>query len=97
MRDVLADANTCLGGGACTVNLSDLDSVIANLNAAFPNGEVSTFADDFLTAPGGTSGGSGGMTPTPDPSSALLFGIGLLTFGIFNYKRRSAAGSRRAL
>ena len=88
VRQILADANTDLGGGISQFDIFELSSVVMGLNGAFDNGTPSVVAQDYLVAPGGTSGGGGGMTPTPEPSSALLFVIGLLGFGMLCYKRR---------
>lgn len=66
-----------------------LQDLVASLTVSFDGGTPAPVAQDILVAPGGTSGGGGGMTPTPEPSSALLFVIGLLGFGMRCYKRRT--------
>ena len=67
VREFLADANTCLGGGACLYNPSDLDfeNAFVSLNAAFADGTPIPFAQAHLVAP--TSAGA-----VPEPSSWLF-------------------------
>lgn len=65
----LAIANTCLSGGSCPGGLDNVATITDDLNGSFDTGTVSTFADDYLALP---------ATPTPEPSTLLLLGSGLL-------------------
>ena len=93
----LADANTCLGGGSCLYSISTMDTVTAQINGSFegqpgisiPPGTPDSFALTNLALPGS-------VTPTPEPSSALLLAFGVLGLGIFHFKRRSSANSTPA-
>jgi PEP-CTERM motif len=89
VQQFLAISNTLLGDGSSPYSIADIDSVAVGLSNAFLDGIPSTFAQDHLVAPGGGGGG----TNVPEPSSALLLGIGLLGLGIFQYRRRGAAHS----
>ena len=64
----LADANICLGGGACLDTATSLDAVANQLNASFAGPDL-TFADDHLVAPTTAS--------VPEPITLTLFGAGL--------------------
>ena len=83
VRQFLAIANTALGGGSTGYMIPDLDAVAENLDAAFSGGDPDAYAQAFLVPPGTT------VTPTPEPSSALLLGVGLLGLGIFRCRRRA--------
>jgi hypothetical protein len=70
VSEFLADANTCLGGGFCIRDITIMDTIAAELNAAFeggpPNfqpGVPSTFAQTNLALP---------TSAVPEPSSLLL-------------------------
>lgn len=48
VADVLALANTALGGGATTISMADLNLLAIQLNGSFEAGAVSQFAQDHL-------------------------------------------------
>ncbi len=48
IRDLQAAANTALGGGATSLTIADLSTVLMQINAAFEAGFASTFAQDHL-------------------------------------------------
>lgn len=51
VRQLLASANTALGGGATGgFTYTDLAALLVDLNAAFPGGTVSSFAQDHVVA-----------------------------------------------
>jgi hypothetical protein len=48
VAQVLPIANTLLGGGTASVSITDLDPIIAAINASFDEGVVSAFAQGHL-------------------------------------------------
>ena len=88
VREVLAMANTDLGGGSSPCAIGDLDPLVEVLSYAFEGGTPQPVAQ-YLVAP--TS-----VTPTPEPSSVLLLGVGLLGLGVVQYKRRAGVSSMAA-
>lgn len=94
VRQVLADANTDLGGGESIYPAGDLAGVVGPLTAAFDDGIPNSFAQEHLLPPNGTSGGG---TSMPEPSSVLLLGAGLLGLGILQHKRRGTHPTLRAV
>lgn len=85
VRQILADANTDLGGGNSGYSLGELVDIIPSLDIAFDGGIPTVLAQDDLVAPGTTP-----PTPTPEPSSMLLLGTGVLAVGAY-YRRRVGA------
>jgi hypothetical protein len=73
----LGIANTCLGGGSCPYGLGNVAQTTDDLNGSFEAGTVSTFADTNLALP---------VSATPEPSSLLMFGTGLLGLVPFGRK-----------
>lgn len=90
VNQFLADANTCLGGGSCLYNLSTMDTIANDLNGAFEAGTPDSFAQGTATLPSHLAL-PGSVTPTPEPSSLLLLGFGLLGLLGFAYRRRTDA------
>ena len=70
VRQFLAAANTCLGGGFCPHTYEGMAFVARDLSEAFDNGTPTQFAQDHLQPPAGP-------TPVPEPATLSLFGIGL--------------------
>jgi hypothetical protein len=73
VRQYLGDANTCLGGGACVLGVSDMDLIAFSLNASFDSGVPDQFAQDHLAAPT--------VSRVPEPSTLLLFASSLVVLG----------------
>jgi hypothetical protein len=46
----LADANRCVGGGSCLYDVSTMDTVAEEINAAFDGGTPSSFAQTSLAS-----------------------------------------------
>jgi hypothetical protein len=82
VRQFLGDMNTLLSGGSSIVTISDLGSVVSDVNASFSSGMPSQFAQDHLVAPSSSA-------PVPEPSSSVLWGSGLLGLAAIRcWKRR---------
>jgi hypothetical protein len=77
VRQILALDNTVLGGGIGCTDFVDLDDVTEALNFSFEGGTPSSFAQDFLVAPNGTTG-----ITVPESSSLLLLAAGVLGLGL---------------
>jgi hypothetical protein len=84
VNQFLADANVCLGGGACPLTdrpelgFSPLDftnDLTVQLQVSFEGGTPDAFADDNLELPSST-------TPAPEPSSFLLLAPALAGLGL---------------
>ncbi len=83
VRQFLGDVNTLLSGGSSIVSISDLGSLVSDLNVSFFNGQTaSQFAQDHLVAP------SAPGQPVPEPSSWVLWGSGLLGLAAIRRRQR---------
>jgi len=88
VRDFLAAANTCLGGGSCLLPLeengADGAMVLTTLSLAlsFEGGTPSQFAQDHLALPAQPP------QPVPEPATLGLLGIGITAATMRRFKRR---------
>ena len=69
VRQVLAQADTLLGGGAAGYSLADANAIVMNLNASFFQGP-SEFAQNYLQVAGDTT-----SQPVPEPATLSLLGL----------------------
>jgi hypothetical protein len=99
---VLAEADTVLGGGPLPNNKTSLDAVyglVSNIDYAFDGGEVSTWADQHLLLPSSGGGTGGGTTSAPeiDPTGAVTgFTLLLGALGVLRGRQRERALSAAA-
>jgi hypothetical protein len=70
VRQFLAAATTCLGGGSCSHTYDGLSVIAQSLSSAFDDGMPTPFARDHLQLPAGP-------TPVPEPATLSLLGIGV--------------------
>jgi hypothetical protein len=89
VRQFLGDVNTLLGGGSSVFTISDLGSMVGDLNASFSGGTPSAFAQAHLVAP--TS-----VSTVPEPSSWLLMMAGAMGL-VSRCKKSSRRDHRRIL
>jgi hypothetical protein len=89
VQQVLSIDDAVLGGTVTisAIDLANLDDVTAALDQSFAAGTPSTFAQDYLVAPGSAPGGG---TTVPEPPSALLLGMALLGLSLLQYRTRNA-------
>jgi hypothetical protein len=73
-------SQTALAGQATSIGLVDIDNITANINDAFDAGQVDSFAQDHLVAPGSS-------VAMPEPPTLLLAAVGVLAAAIFRKKR----------
>ena len=69
-----------LAGQATSIGLTDIDNITANINDAFDAGQVDSFAQDHLVAPGSS-------VAMPEPPTVLLAAVGVLAAAIFRKRR----------
>jgi hypothetical protein len=94
---VLAEADTVLGGGPLPNNKTSVNAVyglVSNIDYAFDGGEVSTWADQHLLLPtsGGGTGGGSTSAPEIDPTGAVSgFTLLLGALGVLRGRERERA------
>ena len=72
VRQFLAAANTCLGGGSCLHTYEGMSLIAEDFSLAFDGGTPTQFAQNHLQRPAGPV-----PTPVPEPATLSLLGIGL--------------------
>jgi hypothetical protein len=79
VRDVLADANPLLGGGASPFTPLDMFEILNGIDMSFDGGPVSTFAMEHLALPATAS--------VPEPSTWAMMLFGFAGLGYAGYRR----------
>ena len=87
----LALSELALGGAATAYSYSDLDNVTSSISTAFYDGNAHDFATDHLDFPQVSNPQLPILSPTPLPSSILLFGSGIAGFGALRRRRRNSS------
>ena len=72
VRQFLAAANACLGGGSCPQTYEGMSIIAGDLSVAFDGGAPTQFAQSYLQLPADSV-----PTPVPEPATLSLLGIGL--------------------
>lgn len=90
VRQVLAQANTLLGGGASGYGIADANSIVMNLNASFFQ-EPSEFAQNYLQVAGDTT-----SQPVPEPATLSLLAAAATAWSIRRRAWASRHSNRRA-
>ena len=72
VRQFLAAANTCLGGGSCLHTYEGMNLIALDLSLAFDGGTPTPFAQTHLRRPTGPV-----PTPMPEPGALSLLWIAL--------------------
>ena len=80
VEQFFAISQAALAGKGTSIGFPDIENLTANLNDAFDAGQVDSFAQDHLIAPGSSVG-------VPEPSTLLLAAVGVLAAAIFRKKR----------
>ena len=83
----LALSEQALGGGATTYSYADLDLITSLISTAFADGTVQEFATDHLDFPQVTNPQLPILSPTPLPTSILLFGSVVAGYSAFRRRR----------
>jgi hypothetical protein len=82
VNQLLADANTCLGGGSCIYSAAILDGVAGDLTLSFLGGTPGTVSFGGVNFSANTNLAlPGSVVATPEPSSVLLLFSGLAGLG----------------
>jgi hypothetical protein len=72
VEQFFAISQTALAGQATSIGFPDIENLTANINDAFDAGQVDSFAQDHLVAPGSS-------VAMPEPSTLMLLVIGMFT------------------
>jgi hypothetical protein len=91
VSDFLALSELALGGGTTAYSYSDLDNVTSSISTAFYDGNAHDFATDHLDFPQASNPQLPILSPTPLPSSILLFGSGIAGFSVLRRWRRNSS------
>ena len=79
VEQFFAISQAALAGQATSIGFPDVENLTANINDAFDEGQVDSFAQDHLVAPSSSVG-------VPEPPTLLLAAVGVLAAAIFRKK-----------
>ena len=80
VEQVFAISQAALAGQTTSIGFPDIETLTAEMNVAFENGQPDSFAQDHLVAPGSSVG-------VPEPPTLLLTAVGVLAAAIIRKTR----------